>query len=239
MMSLALEWVLFRLPKRGLDVEECEDAAAANVEHGRFAVADGASESAHAGLWARLLVENFVAANGESAWNGLLDQARQSWTSAVPMPAPEVPWYLEAGLERGAFATFLGLALQEGEWGALAIGDSCLFQLRGDELLTRFPVDRSLDFSNSPWLVGSRSQSAAVPPLLHRHGQWQSGDRLWLMTDALAQWFLAETEQGQQPWRRLGEVLTQGPAVFHGWVEDQRGLRRVRNDDVTLLAINL
>jgi hypothetical protein len=237
MMSLTQDWVLFRLPRRGRAVDECEDAAAGNLEQGRFAIADGASESVQAGLWARLLVESFVAANGEAAWNALLDRARQSWTSAVPLPAVELPWYLEVGLRQGAFATFLGVAIGESEWDALAIGDSCLFQLRGDELVAHFPVDRSGDFGNSPWLIGSRPQSSV--PMVHRRGQWQSGDRLWLMTDALAQWFLSEIEAGRQPWDRLGRHVAEGGGGFSGWVEDQRGLRRLRNDDVTLLAVNL
>jgi hypothetical protein len=239
MMNLTLDWVLFRLPRRGHVADDCEDAAAGNLDQGRFAVADGASESAHSGLWARLLVESFVAADGEAGWNALLDRARESWTSAVPVPAAELPWYLEVGIRQGAFATFLGVAVGAEEWHALAIGDSCLFQVRGDELVAHFPVDRSGDFGNSPWLVGSRPQSTAAVPVVHRRGAWQSGDRLWLMTDALAHWFLSETEAGRQPWSRLTPVVADGPGAFAGWVEDQRGLRRLRNDDVTLLAVNL
>ena len=37
------------------------DRAAGDPVRGRFAVADGATESAHAGLWASLLVKDFVA----------------------------------------------------------------------------------------------------------------------------------------------------------------------------------
>jgi hypothetical protein len=239
MMHLTLDWALFRLPRQGREADECEDAAAASPEQGRFAIADGASESTHAGLWDRLLVESFVAANGADGWHGLLDQARQSWTTAIPVPAVDLPWYLEVGQRLGAFATFLGIVIGEGEWDALATGDSCLFQVRGDELVARFPVDRSGDFGNAPWLIGSRPQSAAAAPMLHRRGVWQSGDRLWLMTDALAHWFLSETEAGRQPWAALGRLVVQGAGVFRGWIEDQRGLRRLRNDDVTLLAITL
>ena len=48
------------LPKRGHSADEFEDAFAFDPAAGRYAVADGASESSFAGLWARLLVEGFI-----------------------------------------------------------------------------------------------------------------------------------------------------------------------------------
>ena len=50
----------FSLPKRRNAPEEYEDAFACDCELGRFALADGASESSFAEVWARLLVEQFV-----------------------------------------------------------------------------------------------------------------------------------------------------------------------------------
>ena len=48
-----LQWQSLSLPKRGHSPEEYEDALAGDPRSGRFAVADGASESSFAGLWAR------------------------------------------------------------------------------------------------------------------------------------------------------------------------------------------
>jgi hypothetical protein len=241
--GLSFSFTCFRLPRHGHGTDECQDAAAADPERGRYAVADGASESAFAGTWARLLVESFVAAGNGAEGMPWLGQAQQRFAAAVRRAPgePEPPWYLETGLRQGAFATFLGVVLDGGGWRALAVGDSCLFQVRQDCLVQAFPVERSDDFGATPWLVGSRPApvGAGGAPGLCRRGEWQSGDHLLLMTDALAQWFLAEAEAGRRPWQALERLQIGGPAAFAGWVNDQRGLRRLRNDDVTLLTVCL
>jgi hypothetical protein len=235
-------------PRRGASLEECEDAVAAVAERGRFAVADGASESAHAGLWARLLVEDFTGAAAD-AWTDALPPLQRRWAEkADPRPGDTpLPWYLEDRLRQGAFATFLGLVVDAApesngtgagpwRWRALAIGDSCLFQVRARKLLRRFPVEHSAEFTSSPWLVGSRT-----PPqgLNRTEGDGQPGDRLWLMTDALALWFLRQVETGLEPWLELELMLDFSAERFAEWVEGRRKARELRDDDVTLLAVIL
>src|SRR5262245_52511752 len=107
--GLALRHTCFRLPRKGHPGDECQDAAAGDAERGRFAVADGATESAHAGLWARLLVETFVAARNGADGMPWLGEAQQRWAVITRRRPgdPEPPWYLETGLRQGAFATFL------------------------------------------------------------------------------------------------------------------------------------
>jgi hypothetical protein len=76
-------------------------------------------------------------------------------------------------------------------------------------------------------------------------GDCRPRDRLWLMTDALAQWFLLQAESGGKPWLAT-EPLVQPAAedalvqqAFAAWIEGLRAARQLRNDDVTLLAISL
>jgi hypothetical protein len=61
MTTTAIRWRAFALHKDGNRPDEYEDAYAGNPRVGRFAVADGASESSFAALWAKLLVDGFVA----------------------------------------------------------------------------------------------------------------------------------------------------------------------------------
>jgi hypothetical protein len=241
--GLDLSYTCFRLPRKGHAGDECQDAAAADPGRGRFAVADGATESAFAGVWARLLVEAFVASAAGAEGMPWLGAAQERWAASVRRAPgdPEPPWYLDTGLRQGAFATFLGVVVDGDGWQALAVGDSCLFQVRGEGLVEAFPVGRSHDFGPTPWLVGSRPAPAAAAGAqgVRRRGGCRAGDRLWLMTDALSQWFLAEVEAGRRPWQAVDRLLSAGPAAFAGWVEDLRGLRRLRNDDVTLLAVSV
>src|SRR4051794_29142331 len=96
--ALPFRWRALRLPKRGHTPEEYEDAFAADPALGRFAVADGASESSFAGQWARLLAEGFVAP-GARPWRGAdwLTAPRRRWAAEV-LPLP-LPWYAEAKRE--------------------------------------------------------------------------------------------------------------------------------------------
>lgn len=248
--DVALGYRAFRLPRQGYNLEECQDALAGDAERGRFALADGAAESPHAALWAKLLVEEFVRRNDYlPEWASWLPSLQERWADASSDLSfrGSVPWYLEPGLVQGAFATFLGLVIAENSWYALAVGDSCLFQVRGGELIRTFPILRAAEFGNAPWLVGSRTSPDEVPHKkgLQQFGACQSGDRFWLMTDALAQWFLLQTEAGAKPWTLLEPLTYAGSSddearnAFAIWIEGLRAARQLRNDDVALLAVSL
>jgi hypothetical protein len=120
-------------------------------------------------------------------------------------------------------------------WQALAVGDSCLFQVRANKLRRAFPLERAGDFSNAPWLLGSRGSTEAIKEKEVRGGgDWIIGDRFWLMTDALAQWFLEQVEAGRQPWEALEPLLTdpRPQERFAAWIEELRDSHALRNDDV-------
>jgi len=234
MSATVLRCRAFAVPKDGHAADECEDAFACNKPAGRFAVADGASESIYAGEWARLLCEAFVA--DTSAGDGIgpwLGAAQKRWRDQVrDGPAP---WHVAEKLEDGAFATFLGLVVElGGRWRAVATGDSCLFLVREDGLRRAFPVDASAAFGTRPALIGSRQRGRVRAAGVG--GTLGPGDRLMLMTDALAEWFLAEQEGGRAPWRELGERTTDD---FAQWVAGRRAGGGLKNDDVTLLVIDV
>jgi Protein phosphatase 2C len=191
-----LVWTAYLLPKHGHSEAEREDACAGDPRTGRFAVADGASESAFARPWAEALAHAHVAYPGP--WSAGLPVARADWQQRFEGKA--MPWYVEAKFQEGAFATLLGLALERNAgrlaWLALAVGDSCLFQVREDSLRRAFPVKRAADFDHRPALIGSRAPLQVSPRCKRRRarGTWRPGDVFLLMTDALAEWFLRAVE---------------------------------------------
>jgi hypothetical protein len=243
-----MEYEVRWLAKRGNHDEEYEDAYAADATSGRFAVADGATESAFAATWARSLVQHFVGngASGPDRCSAWLPLAQDQWQKEFANR--EFPWYAEAKVVQGAFATFLGVVVSAGtdgrfRWVSTAVGDSCLFHTRGQTLVRAFPIRQSQDFGSSPRLVGSRSPVDEVEKQRVEclEGVCQAGDRLWLMTDALSQWFLQEEECGRKPVKEL-ESLTGTKAAkekFADWINALRDAKRLRNDDVTLMAIRL
>jgi hypothetical protein len=245
-----LRWRCFTLVKDGNAPEEYEDALAGNPRSGRFAVADGASESSFAGLWAKLLVEGFVASGERRTTVDWLTPLQQRWAHQVDPLA--LDWFGEEKRLAGAYATFLGLSLKkpaegsgEGRWKAMAVGDACIFQVRAGKLLAAFPLTASADFGNRPALLCSRSDAGEQAERWSRAqekiGKWQAGDRFLLMTDALAQWFLRRAEADCKPWEPLLHRLAvpNADAALTAYVKELRRGDGLVNDDVTLLTIDL
>src|SRR5271154_6689916 len=96
--NATLRWRSFCLHKDGNTPEEYEDAFAGNAELGRFAVADGASESSFARLWAKLLVAGFV--GSQKTAMGWFTPSQRCWAEAVDHL--ELDWFGEAKREQGA-----------------------------------------------------------------------------------------------------------------------------------------
>jgi hypothetical protein len=249
------------LPKAGNRADECEDAlypAAGGERAGdclRFAVADGASEALLSGPWAALLARRYgrqPVGDEPADWLQLAHARWARWLRRYlrrrERRGRPIQWFEEPGLEAGAFAALLGLTLREageagaGDWQALALGDSCLFQTRAGALVTGFPAVGSADFGSRPLLLGSRParNARALDAIATAWGRWQVGDRFYLMTDALAHWWLREHEAGRAPWAQLDRPC--GPRrsrSFPRWVETRRRRRELRNDDIALLRIEI
>ena len=228
-----LNWRAFTAPKAGGVLSELEDAHAGDVQAGRFAVADGASESAFAAAWADLLVERYVANGGR--WSNWLLPARQTWEQQCRQP--DLPWYLEEKLAEGAFATLLGVSFRSPrQLQAAAVGDCCLFHVRGNVLRRAFPIERSQDFGLRPALLCSRRSLAnEKTKRCQLRCDWRRRDLLLLATDALAQWFLKRAEDGATPWTECLELASQ--EQFDAWMMRLRNDKLIRNDDATLMVI--
>ena len=246
------------LPKAGNRPEEYEDAfrvvypqrlGASARGSVRAAVADGASESAFAREWANALVDAFVAA--PPAPDGLAGDSPDEWLAAPRerwndcVPWDRLPWHGEAKARAGAFATLLGLTLAASpnsprrlSWRALAVGDSCLFVVSGGRLAVSFPVEDASEFDNNPDLLCSNPENAGRGWEAARRldGECAAGDLLLLASDALAHWFLAAAAAGDAPWESIAALDSSG---WDDWVGERRRAGLMRNDDVTLLAIEV
>jgi hypothetical protein len=241
---LKLSWQVLSAAKAGSRPEENEDATAAQPAAGRFAVADGASEGWRSGPWAKHLAAAFAADPPEPAtFADWLARARQTFRDE---PASGLAWYAEVKQAEGAFATLAGVTfrrLRQGTgvgWKGCAVGDGCVFQLRGAQLLASFPVDAASAFGNRPALVGSAS-TVAVPEPAWVAGLAEPGDVFYLMTDALAEWFLRENEARRSPAGELEALFQTAPPsrAFQDWLNLSRSDRLIRNDDSTLLRVDI
>jgi len=242
----------FSVQKAGGSVEENDDAGSPSGERDleaspfRCAIADGATESSFSGLWAKLLVRAFVRGGlSDPANSDELQLLQEQWSNLVHRRP--LPWFAETKLKDGAFAAFVGLTLgarnasEEGTWECVAAGDSCLAHVRDDQLLQCLPIASPQDFSNRPHLISSLiNRNGALKENVHRaSGSWCQDDSFFLMTDALACWFLAQSLAGGKPWRVLLDLETESSTPFSEFVDQQRDSGQMKNDDVTLLRVDV
>jgi len=225
-------------PKSGNTASEYEDAYAVKPEALRFAVADGASETSFARQWAELLVEGFVQeAPSAAGLREFVTPLQAVWSEGQKGKA--TAWYAERKAADGAFSSLLGLSIDGDRWRAVAVGDTCLFVVRSGKMLRAFPLERAEQFSNRPSLLSSLSRAnvGVWDDIATVEGELVEKDRLLLMTDALAQWFLVEAEMGRRPWAALAKVTT--PEQFQAYVDCLRAGGALRNDDVTLVSVEV
>ncbi len=255
----------FWLPKAGSAAEEYEDASWVGPDgsptgercgrYVRLAVSDGATESMLASRWARHLAVSFGRSRASPART--LAGAARSWDKVVSdyimdrhRRGSPIQWYEEPGLARGAFATLLVVELRaplaadeyRGIWRAIAVGDSCIFQVRDERLVASFPMSEPGAFGFSPPLVPSKpaDPKAVIRRMVRHRGDWQSGDSFYAATDALAAWFLRSVHAGERPWEILRDLGTDaGPPSFAEWVVERRAAGAMHNDDVTLVRIDI
>ena len=207
----------------------------------RAAVSDGAGDAYLSGPWARLLCEAYCQMTSPGNVLPSLNEARSAWETLANQAAAHsiLPWFaLEEQRARGAYAAFIGITLyskgeDSKEWEAVGVGDCCLFQVREETLVTAFPLSRAGDFNSVPALLSTKINRTV--PVQTTQGEWQDGDNFFLMSDALAAWFLAETEQSRAPWRWLSGTGT--VEEFRSRITKLRESGRLRNDDVALVHL--
>jgi hypothetical protein len=216
----------------------------------RLAVADGATESFCAGLWARLLASAFCHGQLDNGgFDSTLARIQGTWLEHISRR--QLPWYAEEKARGGAFAALVGLTIETssgiangGFWQAFALGDSCLFHYREGKLLLSMPIEDPGQFGNNPYLISSRQENNKdiSSHISKPDGIWQPGDHFLLMSDAVACWLMRSELAGAEPFSELMKITDES---FVSWVEEKRGTRlqdgrpAMRNDDVTLVRLTL
>ncbi|MFE3496218.1 hypothetical protein ACFXOS_24595 [Streptomyces sp. NPDC059175] len=184
---------------------------------------------------------------------------RRKWLEEVGR-SDTVRWLLHDRMVKGPSATALGILLWDGleppalehespdgssgpplphpgeptgPWYAVSVGDSCLFHVRGGELLATVPaLPQSL--RRRPDLVSAAPGEEGPRQASTHHGTWAAGDVFYLVTDALARWCLRRLP-GERPWPVLDELCGADPSAFTEWVRVEREGRRLQDDDITVL----
>ena len=160
-----------------------------------YAVTDGATESSFAREWARELAKAYCKGKlcDKDVFTTYLQKIQENWQQNIDTKENSLPWYALEKAQSGAFSSLIGLKIyNQGTWEAIAVGDSCLFQIRRDKLITKFPIEHSREFNNRPFLISSLNSknSELAENTRFFEDKWEIGDSFYLMTDALSCWFL-------------------------------------------------
>ena len=238
----------FVLPKEGSAAEECEDAVAFDAGSLRFAVADGATEAFDARRWAVRLAAEWVGAvraplTAEEFGPWLKEQGE--WLHAS-WEGRKLSWYAEEKRRAGSYAAFVGLRLEPSgrsmTWRAVALGDSCLVQRRGGEVLDAFPLNSHTAFTSTPPLVPSSEalREAALARLVEREGSVEPGDTFLLMTDALSAWYFDTSARRDPEAERFDSLLAASENIsLSELVRRERAAARMKDDDVAVVRVSV
>jgi hypothetical protein len=107
---------------------------------------------------------------------------------------------------------------------------------KGMRVVETFPLQKSSQFTMSPYLIGSRSIGDSLNERIQiSKGSLRDGDMLLLATDAVAAWLLKQHEEGRPLWKWLYRKLST-PESFAAMVAYGRK-NGLRNDDLTLVRV--
>ena len=232
--------------------QTCEDAYGAKLSEGMLVVADGVGTTLFSNLWARHLVDHFLAIPllsddpFEVEWWLRLAQEHYSQR----LPAMEgMPWnVLQKVQSEGSFSTLAALCVtHSSEFVAsaqlLALGDSCIFVKKANsERLSSFPLTMDSDFNQSPLCLPSKLNAFNryfQRPKLTRV-ELVEGDVVVVASDAVARW-LINAGNGTYASREAAFelLLEQTPASWERFVWQGRERSELNDDDCTALIMRL
>jgi hypothetical protein len=232
----------FLLQKSDSHTSECEDAIQFDLELGRFAVADGATEGFDSGRWANILVEGWVKSNSVirtidefQLWLNEQSQLLQKdWSTRT------LPWYAEEKARSGSYAAFVGVDVNYKElmWRAVALGDTCLVHIRNSEIFKALPLSSLEQFNSSPILVSSlpSMQRETINHVVIDSGSIESGDELLLLSDAIAMWYLKMHRDNRELIAKFESLLSSSNReLLINFFEEERRLNRLKDDDIAIV----
>jgi hypothetical protein len=222
---------------------DCADNYAVNKSSHRFSVSDGVSKSFFPKVWSEILVTQFVERT-DLKENELIKVCQEEWQKKIDeiVSLPDTKWFTKSQYNRKdpALATFVGLQFFEKEkkWSASALGDSFLFFVPNGfkdyqkELVKLSSKTEPIVFDNFPdylTSIGGSHKGRAK----EKSGNLRNG-AFYLMTDALAEWFIKEGENA------IGKITVwKSQADFERFITQAIEEKQLTNDDCAILCIKL
>ncbi|MDP1744861.1 MAG: hypothetical protein Q8L90_04750 [Bacteroidota bacterium] len=228
---------------------DCFDRYGVNEKTNKFAISDGVSKSFFPDVWAELLVEFFLKNEGRINLTDIesYKSIQNEWIKRVGeiVNKPNQKYFVRNFFIQGrpAAATFVGLHFFKEDhtfkWEAVALGDSFLFfvpeQIKNINedfsKVTHLSSKRNFEFNNFPDFFDSRN-TTNKGKIKQIKNELKSGT-FYLMTDALAEWFISEKQKALQVisgWKNQED--------FESSIIEHRKIA-LYNDDSAILIIRI
>ena len=241
---MEIQFKTFVTHAAGKSADEGEDRVAFNLEKKRFAIADGVSASYFPHLLAEIVTNTFV-------WNditpehyqndldeGGLQTIHEKWASLAEELEGEADDKVARRLARvkrkygGAASTLAGIWVEDDVMHYYALGDSCIFVINNNGLITISSIKDKDSFDNYPDYLTSYGECVGTPisGSLELEAGW-----IVMATDALSEWFWHRQEEEPGTIQTLWNLHTQYD--FEKLIMEERAIGRLKNDDVAMVMI--
>lgn len=235
------------MSKLGNRESDYEDSFSYDLEKMKFAIADGASNSIFSDVWSRSLTESFItedvdlfSQSVQTVVQTVMDKARSKWYSSINWTT--LPWFTKNKSVNGSYSTILFCQLRERDsehlqMRIIAVGDSCLFKIRGDDITFSFPLTYISQFNISPDLVWSgrgypfpEKSPSKYPVTRVMDGVVEASDQLVFATDSVSVLLLSDPN----PMTLVTEIIEKR---FTEKLIKAIDSGKIKNDDVTLALV--
>ena len=217
--------------------EHIEDVYAISNDNARVVLCDGASESFDSRTWAELLANKFLCdPDIKSGWitDVLTDYIEK-------FDYQQMSWSKQASFERGSFSTLLGVQyfFDESYVQITGVGDTVAFLLCEGSMVDSYPYTHMDEFQLRPRLLSTKVEhndfiSSSDFTYLHNKKWIIDKGRVYhllIMTDAIAEWILRNSQPDDFLWDRLLSLSQRND--LEELVLSERSASNMRIDDVT------
>ncbi len=230
---------------RGIRYADGADRIGVDVQHGRFVVADGVSQSHLPNVWADILAHDFIKSEDKATlWGERLEQRlpdlAAKWRAESDQRLARAKDKEKRLMDRTwrnfgrAASTVAGVSFNDdGSLEYYQLGDSCIFMIDVDGNLK--PFARLEEFGNTPDYVDT---AGALKGKVYAGTDYMLGAAFMvLMTDALSDWFVKAQQQDTATIHTLWQLENHNQ--FWEWVEASRDDGSLKDDDVAMVLVKM
>lgn len=238
--------------KKAETFSDCQDRFSINSDTKSVAVSDGMSQSFFQKIWAENLVDAFV---NNPRWNlygeqckEILKELQGKWLEKVLDRIEEqkhdgtkenIIYRNEKFVAQGksAGATLVGVRFVGANWHCQVLGDSCLIEIKDEEIVQVCTSQEGDEFDNFPDHFDSNPKQSGKGKAKEFKGTLETDSVLLLVSDPFSD-FLNEQRKKGSVKELVDALLNIGThEEFEKLVSDWRTIKGMHNDDSTLVVI--